>query len=279
MKKIVGKAPAFQFYVRDWLSAPDLRMASPSTRGIWIDLLCFMWESSSRGQVEGAICEFEKLTGASPSEMQLFFDEAKRLGFCDIVTGGHNLITVINRRMSQAEKVRQSNRLRQQKCRSHKKVTPPVTEKSLSLSSSSTSLKEKEQKKSGVVTPDETAPAVSLSCPHKEIIKLYHEILPTLRKVVKWTETRAKMLKARWYENEEYQNLKWWEMFFKDVAASNFLTGKTKNPFYADLEWLIRPNNFVKVVEGKYKNQSGGDESPEASEARKKLLSHRKKIS
>ena len=121
---IKGKAPAFQFYVKDWLSSPDLRMCSCSTKGIWIDLLCYMWEARDRGEVEGTEPLFIKLTGASPLEFKLFYDEAKLYGFCDIVTGSNGSITIVNRRMSREEKAKKSNRMRQQKHRDNAKVTP-----------------------------------------------------------------------------------------------------------------------------------------------------------
>jgi hypothetical protein len=43
------KAPAFQFYAMDWLTDPSLRLCSPETRGVWIDLLCFMFLSNEPG--------------------------------------------------------------------------------------------------------------------------------------------------------------------------------------------------------------------------------------
>ena len=43
------KAPAFQFYAMDWLTDPSLRLCSPETRGVWIDILCWMWLSSEVG--------------------------------------------------------------------------------------------------------------------------------------------------------------------------------------------------------------------------------------
>lgn len=43
------KAPAFQFYAMDWLTDPSLRLCSPETRGVWIDLLCWMWLSTEVG--------------------------------------------------------------------------------------------------------------------------------------------------------------------------------------------------------------------------------------
>jgi len=97
------------------------------------------------------------------------------------------------------------------------------------------------------------------SCPHKKIIELYHKILPELPKVKKWHSTRQKLLQARWQEDKTQQSLKFWEYFFHKVRKSDFLMGKvvTNNGrcFKADLEWLIRPTNFTKVLEGRYDNQ------------------------
>lgn len=90
-------------------------------------------------------------------------------------------------------------------------------------------------------------------CPHKDIIKLYHEILPTMPKVKEWTKERSKILRSRWKEKPERQNLEYWKNFFEYVALSDFLMGKTEKPFLnCTLEWLIRPTNFVKVLEGNY---------------------------
>ena len=72
----MAKAPAFQFYVKDWLSDPLLRMASHSSKGIWIDLLCFMWESPERGKLEGSINQLMKMVGASTEDFNLFLEEA-----------------------------------------------------------------------------------------------------------------------------------------------------------------------------------------------------------
>lgn len=41
--------PAMPFYIGDWLKCPELRACSPAARGLWIDMLCFMWESTERG--------------------------------------------------------------------------------------------------------------------------------------------------------------------------------------------------------------------------------------
>ena len=91
-------------------------------------------------------------------------------------------------------------------------------------------------------------------CPHKAIVALYHELLPELRRVAEWTPERQKLLQSRWRENPERQSLDWWRRYFGLVRASPFLLGQADDGrvFQADLEWLIRPRNMPKVIEGKY---------------------------
>jgi hypothetical protein len=93
------------------------------------------------------------------------------------------------------------------------------------------------------------------NCPHQEIIDQYHRILPSLARVCEWSESRKRLLRARWKENIERQSLDWWEKFFKRVGESDFLMGRAKD-FMADLEWLVRPKNFGKILNGRYDNRS-----------------------
>lgn len=102
-------------------------------------------------------------------------------------------------------------------------------------------------------------------CPHERIIALYHEILPEMNPVKVWNETRQKLLRARWREDPARQNLDWWHEYFLLVRASDFLMGKRPGkgggaPFMADLEWIIRPCNMAKILEGRYSRRySNGD--------------------
>ena len=126
----------------------------------------------------------------------------------------------------------------------------------------------KNQLKTYICPPDgEPEPAKKLpGCDHKAVIELYHQNLPTMRRVEVWNETRAGYLRQRWREvaAELAQEkditaddvLNWWAEFFLSVGKSRFLTGKVNSKdgraFVADLEWILKPSNFAKIVEGKY---------------------------
>ncbi len=104
----------------------------------------------------------------------------------------------------------------------------------------------------GVQTSRQTAD----NCPHQAIIDLYHQTLPTGRQVREWTPARQAMLRSRWRENPKRQTLDWWGRYFAYCAKSKFLTGQThspgRRPFELSLDWLVKPENMAKVIEGAY---------------------------
>lgn len=93
------------------------------------------------------------------------------------------------------------------------------------------------------------------NCPHQKIIDLYHEKLPMLTRVKVWNAKRQNQLKARWRENEKRQSLEFWGRLFDYIAESDLLTGRLGD-WKADLEWITKSDNFVKIIEGKYVNRT-----------------------
>jgi hypothetical protein len=105
-------------------------------------------------------------------------------------------------------------------------------------------------------------------CPHERLIALYHELMLANPRVEEWNDTRRGLMRARWREKAAprgrhpgYANVEdgiaFWRRFFAYCAESRFLTGQAdpspgRPPFVATLEWLIRPTNFAKVVEGNF---------------------------
>ena len=95
-----------------------------------------------------------------------------------------------------------------------------------------------------------------IQVPIKKIVELYHELLPELPKVQKLTDTRKKQISARW-KSGDIGDLDEWREYFEFVRGSRFLMGRSPPStghklFVADLEWLTKESNFVKVWEGKY---------------------------
>lgn len=77
----------------------------------------------------------------------------------------------------------------------------------------------------------------------------------SLPKIIGLNESRKKAIKARL---KEY-SLEQIEEMFRKAEKSDFLTGRIKSkgerPFKASFDWLMKPSNFIKVLEGNYDNR------------------------
>lgn len=93
----------------------------------------------------------------------------------------------------------------------------------------------------------------------QEIIAAYHEILPNLPAVKIWKSENHRQLKDRIRETVNRgiaaDSADYWRRVFAKVAASDFLSGRTRDPWRCPgLKWLIKPANFTKLIEGAYDN-------------------------
>ncbi|MCK5605967.1 hypothetical protein KAR91_28980, partial [Candidatus Pacearchaeota archaeon] len=88
--------------------------------------------------------------------------------------------------------------------------------------------------------------------PQKEIIALYHKILPSLPQIKSWPESYEKQLRMRWREDPKRQLLENWDKFFNHIKKSKFLMGENERGWTADLFWIVGPKNFAKILSGKY---------------------------
>ena len=100
-KKKTNKMPAILFYTGDWLKDPAVRCCSLEARGLWIEMLCLMYESPKRGYLSLANGEavsdvqLSRMVGASPEDVKRLTSELRACGvFSDTDDG-----IVFSRRM------------------------------------------------------------------------------------------------------------------------------------------------------------------------------------
>jgi hypothetical protein len=101
-------------------------------------------------------------------------------------------------------------------------------------------------------------------CPVEAIVTLWNDVmsippfgLPRVRVI---SDPLRKAISARWREDAERQALAWWRFYFTtEVGGSDFLLGKAGDGrFRADLEWVVGPKNFGKIMNGRYLNAPTG---------------------
>lgn len=85
----------------------------------------------------------------------------------------------------------------------------------------------------------------------KEIIDYFHENCKRLPKIQIINQQRKKSINAR-VNDFGIEKVK--EVIEK-TGKSNFLSGENKNNWTADFDWIMKPTNFVKILEGNYNNK------------------------
>lgn len=90
--------------------------------------------------------------------------------------------------------------------------------------------------------------------PYQEIMDLFNQTcysLPTIREI---NQSRKKTIKARW---ESLKNVDEFYSFFKQVENSDWLSGRNEKGWKASFDWIMKPANFTKIIEGNFINKNG----------------------
>lgn len=86
------------------------------------------------------------------------------------------------------------------------------------------------------------------------IVENYHSLCPKLNKVAVINDLRKGFMNARVSEFGLDKVIS----VIRMAGESDFLNGKNEKAWKADFEWILRPTNFVKIMEGKYSKSNIG---------------------
>lgn len=87
---------------------------------------------------------------------------------------------------------------------------------------------------------------------YEQIAAIYREMCPELPGVRDMTDARRRAMHARCEAAPEGQLWTMWRELFGHVRRSSFLRGNNARGWRANLDWLINPTNFDKVMSGAY---------------------------
>ena len=91
---------------------------------------------------------------------------------------------------------------------------------------------------------------LSSSKKYDDVLSLYNNICLELSKVIKLSDKRKKQINKMFclgYSLEDFKKV------FENTQKSTFLSGKANNcSWKANFDWLIKEDNFLKVLEGNY---------------------------
>jgi len=87
---------------------------------------------------------------------------------------------------------------------------------------------------------------------YENFVLNYHNLCPKMNKVEILNTQRKGFINARVSEFGSEKVI----FVIRKAGESEFLNGKNDKAWKADFEWILRPTNFVKILEGKYDNNT-----------------------
>lgn len=86
--------------------------------------------------------------------------------------------------------------------------------------------------------------------PYEDIFNAYEKVLPAKPRLKIRDDARRKAVRSIWNKDKRFQHVDFWKRYFEVVGKSSFLMSQSTFAF----DWLVKPANFKKVVEGNYDN-------------------------
>lgn len=175
------------------------------------------------------------------------------------VTSKYSIITVVNYDKYQAKYAEiddEDDKQATSKTTSSESPKRQASDKQATTSIDSTDIADSTEgiRESGTCPPPAPS-APSDPIPYNEIVKDYNDHCGGLPKVKALTELRRRAIRARWNANKGNAFDHFRELFTK-AGKSDFLNGINDRAWIADFDWLMKEQNAVKVLEGKYDNSA-----------------------
>ena len=108
----MSKLPFLQFYPSDYLV--DTRVLSLAARGAWVDIICVLHASSTRGTSTLPARGWARIMGATEADFQSALSEIEEMKVGDVIRNGNGDVSVTCRRMMNESITREQTRLRVQ---------------------------------------------------------------------------------------------------------------------------------------------------------------------
>jgi len=254
--------PWFPFYPGDWRSDPKLRMCSVAARGLWIEMCCLMHEAQPYGHllVNGLAptdAQLTVLTGTPPDQLPALMSELDSAGVFSRTGKG----VIYSRRMTRDAKKTQKARangkkggnptLRKERGNSPS-VNPPEKppDKPYRLEAINQRLEEGSAPDGAVVGGADP--------PVQAAFDLWNETarrlgLPVAQKL---TPERRRHLTARLRQHGRDD----WERALENLAEAPFCLGENQRGWRADLDFVLQPKSFNRLLEGVYADRPKGQD-------------------
>ena len=229
--------PYLPLYVQDYLTDEKLNMCSLSTQGLYIKLMCVLHKSNPYGtillkqkdkQTQNVAYDFaSKVAKVLPIDRDKIYEALKEL----IEEGCLTL---------------EGDKLFQKRMVKDNEISIIRSDAGKKGGLKTQYAKAKEEAKPQANTESESDIVID----YEFIVENYHSLCPKLNKVAVINEIRKGYMNARVGEYGLDKVI----YVIRIAGECEFLNGQNDKAWKADFEWILRPTNFLKILEGKYIN-------------------------
>lgn len=266
--------PYLPLYVDDWMNNTKLKMCTPAAHGVMVSIMCIMHKEPTYGmillkqkfkqsdkQIKNFALQIAKVTAFDLLEIESPLSEL----ISEKVLKIQDDFLICNRMVRDAEisEVRSkagknggnSNKDKNFAYTKSKAKEEPNTkaksEANTVIVNDSVTVTGNEDKNENGIEVFEAKEKIDF----EKIILIFNSICKKLPAVQKLTPQRKAAIKNRISES----GLNGLGDAFQKVSQSRFLNGENDRGWTADFDWILKPANFIKIIEGKYKNKEHGN--------------------
>jgi hypothetical protein len=245
--------PNIPIYIGDW--ERDCNILSLESEMAWMKIV-FKLHLSGKQSVYKTSTKGLQILWKSPQEkVQEILEELIFNNICEIseITGGYEFLCRRNQKENELSKIRSeavSERYKSDK-KPKTKTTKPLQKLYKTLQNT-----ENENENENEVDNDKENDIVinkKEKINFQEIVNIFNYVFVELPKVTKIIDSRKKAITDILSKN----TLEEMGIVFRNISESDYLNGKIVS-WKADFDWVLKPDNFIKILENKYKNNING---------------------
>ena len=226
---------------------------------VWFKLLCLAGKQNNSGVfMMGQIAYTDKMLATifrmKEATVTMALQAFEQFGMVEIVDG---VITIPNWNKHQTldsyEKKKERDRLYQQERRANQKALIAKSSDNKTTESSYVVVSEREGDEDKRIKNIKESTKEKID--YQQIIDLFNTICKSFPSVRSLSDARKKSIKARLttYTIEDFRKC------FENAEASSFLKGANSRNWTATFDWLIKDQNFAKVLDGNYNDNGSSD--------------------
>lgn len=255
--------PNIPIYIGDW--ERDCNVLSLESEMAWMKIIFKLHLSGKQNIYKTSTKALQILWKSTPEKVLEILEELRFENICEIseITGGYEFLCRRNKKENDISKIRSeavserykdSNTIKKTKSNS----TKPLQKTYKTLQNTDNENVDDNEIKNNFVITKKKKEKINF----QEIVNIFNSVCVELPKVTKIIEAREIAITNILKKN----TLEELGIVFKNISESDYLNGKVVS-WKADFDWILKPENFIKILENKYINNGKSNNTKQSTES------------